>query len=150
MTCWRWLRDWHAAGVWQQVHESLVAECHTAGLLQQTRTEPEPTGPVEQPVQPQARRQAQRRRLTEQSKTLAMRICTATGLSPVGRRIAAQLGAPHDLAAVIALVNREVNVFLGIPARARRDLDIEQIESAQANLETIGDAVEADVKKRIA
>lgn len=119
-------------------------------VLHQTRTEPEPTGPVEQPVQPQARRQAQRRRLTEQSKTLAMRICTATGLSPVGKRIATQLGAPHDLAAVIALVNREVNVFLGIPAQTRRDLDIEQIESAQASLETIGDAVEANVKKRIA
>lgn len=50
----------------------------------------------------------------------------------------------------IMLINREVNTFLGIPSNARRDLEIAQIEHAQAHLEAIGDAVEADVKKRIA
>ncbi len=33
MTCWRRLRDWHQAGVWQRVHESLLAELHAAGAL---------------------------------------------------------------------------------------------------------------------
>lgn len=119
-------------------------------LLQEHRSEPEPTGPVEQPVVPQARRQAQRRRLREQSKTLAMRICTSTGLVPVGRRIATQVGAPNDLTAVITLVNRQVNEFLGISPNSRADLGIEQIETAQANLEVIGNTVEGDVKMRIA
>ncbi len=33
MTCWRRLRDWHEAGVWQQLHELLLAELHAAGAL---------------------------------------------------------------------------------------------------------------------
>ncbi len=33
MTCWRRLPDWPTAGVWQQLHEVLLAECNAAGLL---------------------------------------------------------------------------------------------------------------------
>ncbi len=33
MTCWRRLRDWHQAGVWQQLHEALLAELNGAGAL---------------------------------------------------------------------------------------------------------------------
>ena len=37
MTCWRRLRDWHEAGVWQQLHESLLAELNAAGALDWSR-----------------------------------------------------------------------------------------------------------------
>ena len=37
MTCWRRLRDWHEAGVWQQLHEALLAELHAAGELDWSR-----------------------------------------------------------------------------------------------------------------
>ena len=37
MTCWRRLRDWHQAGVWQRLHESLLAELHAAGALDFSR-----------------------------------------------------------------------------------------------------------------
>src|SRR5208337_9926 len=30
MTCWRRLRDWNQAGVWQRLHETLLAELHEA------------------------------------------------------------------------------------------------------------------------
>ena len=33
MTCWRRLRDWQEAGVWQQLHELLLAELNAAGAL---------------------------------------------------------------------------------------------------------------------
>ncbi len=33
MTCWRRLRDWHEAGVWQSLHEKLLAELHAAGRI---------------------------------------------------------------------------------------------------------------------
>jgi transposase len=33
MTCWRRLRDWHQAGVWQKLHELLLAELHATGKL---------------------------------------------------------------------------------------------------------------------
>ena len=33
MTCWRRLRDWHEAGVWDRLHELLLAELHAADQL---------------------------------------------------------------------------------------------------------------------
>lgn len=32
-TCWRRLTKWHEAGVWQRLHEPLLAELRAAGLL---------------------------------------------------------------------------------------------------------------------
>ncbi|WP_202919546.1 IS5 family transposase [Saccharothrix deserti] len=37
MTAWRRLRDWHKAGVWQRLHENLLAELHAAGALDWSR-----------------------------------------------------------------------------------------------------------------
>jgi len=37
MTCWRRLRDWNEAGVWQRLHESLLAELNAAGQLDWSR-----------------------------------------------------------------------------------------------------------------
>jgi len=33
MTCWRRLAQWHEAGVWQRLHELLLAELNAAGKL---------------------------------------------------------------------------------------------------------------------
>lgn len=33
MTCWRRLAEWNDAGVWQQLHEALLAELHAADKL---------------------------------------------------------------------------------------------------------------------
>jgi transposase len=37
MTCWRRLRVWQEAGVWQRLHELLLAELHAAGELDWSR-----------------------------------------------------------------------------------------------------------------
>jgi transposase len=37
MTCWRRLRDWQEAGVWQRLHEALLAELNAAGALDWSR-----------------------------------------------------------------------------------------------------------------
>ena len=37
MTCWRRLRDWQEAGVWQRLHELLLAELNAAGKLDWSR-----------------------------------------------------------------------------------------------------------------
>jgi transposase len=37
MTCWRRLRDWQEAGVWQQLHQALLAELNAAGALDWSR-----------------------------------------------------------------------------------------------------------------
>jgi len=38
VTCWRRLKEWHEAGVWQRLHESLLAELRSAGLLDLAHT----------------------------------------------------------------------------------------------------------------
>lgn len=37
MTCWRRLRDWNNAGVWQQLHQVLLDELNAAGKLDTSR-----------------------------------------------------------------------------------------------------------------
>jgi transposase len=37
MTCWRRLAEWNAAGVWQRLHEVLLAELNAAGKLDWSR-----------------------------------------------------------------------------------------------------------------
>ena len=37
MTCWRRLREWQEAGVWQRLHELLLAELHAAGEIEWSR-----------------------------------------------------------------------------------------------------------------
>ena len=32
-TCWRRLKEWHEAGVWQRLHELILAELRAAGRL---------------------------------------------------------------------------------------------------------------------
>jgi len=120
--------------------------------LRDARTSAEPSGPVAQPVQPQARRQSRRARLNDQEKAIAIRVCTAAGLSPAGRKLAATGvgGATNDLMAVIILTKQAVNRSLGRPANSRRDFSTEELEKALAALESIADEVQADVLRRVA
>jgi transposase len=37
MTCWRRLRDWHQAGVWDRLHQALLTELHRADKLDWSR-----------------------------------------------------------------------------------------------------------------
>ncbi len=37
MTAWRRLRDWQEAGVWERLHELLLAELHAAGEIDWSR-----------------------------------------------------------------------------------------------------------------
>jgi transposase len=37
MTCWRRLRDWHEAGVWERLHQVLLDELQDAGALDWSR-----------------------------------------------------------------------------------------------------------------
>ncbi len=41
MTCWRRLRDWQAAGVFEALHTTMLAHCHRAGLIDFDRVIPD-------------------------------------------------------------------------------------------------------------
>ncbi|MGW4203246.1 IS5 family transposase [Streptomyces sp. NPDC004726] len=70
MTCWRRLRDWNDAGVWQRLHESLLAELNAAGALDWSRA------------------------VIDGSHVRAMKGGPKTGPSPVDR---ARTGSKHHL-----------------------------------------------------
>lgn len=120
--------------------------------LRDSRAPAEPAGPVAQPVQPQARRQSRRARLNEQERAIAIRVCTAAGLSPAGKKLAATGvgGAANDHIAVIILVKQAVNRSLGRPPNSRREFSTEELEQALDGLEAIADEVQADVIRRVA
>src|SRR4051794_37939286 len=70
MTCWRRLRDWNDAGVWQRLHEVLLAELRAADLLDFSCT------------------------AVDSSHLRAMKGGPATGPSPVDR---AKTGSKHHV-----------------------------------------------------
>lgn len=110
-----------------------------------------PVGPERLPVQPQARRAAQRQRLNERVKTLASHVCSSVGHAGGGRQIAllSATGASNNLAAVIVLLNRRVNVLLDVDNDQRNNLSIEQIEQAMAALEDLADQVKRDLVEQL-
>ncbi|MFI1995332.1 IS5 family transposase [Actinoplanes sp. NPDC020271] len=70
MTCWRRLRDWNNAGVWQRLHEVLLAELRAAGKLDLSRA------------------------VVDSSHVRALKGGPKTGRSPVDR---GRLGSKHHL-----------------------------------------------------
>ena len=70
MTCWRRLRQWNEAGVWQRLHELLLAELRAAGMLDFSRA------------------------AVDSSHLRAMKGGPATGPSPVDR---GKTGSKHHL-----------------------------------------------------
>ncbi|MEK8171488.1 IS5 family transposase [Streptomyces sp. M19] len=70
MTCWRRLRDWNEAGVWQHLHELLLAELRAADMLDFSRA------------------------AVDSSHLRAMRAGRPTGPSPVDR---GKTGSKHHL-----------------------------------------------------
>ena len=58
-TCWRRLRDWHAAGVWSALHRVLLERLHGAGQLDWGRAVPDSASV---PAKKGARRPAATRR----------------------------------------------------------------------------------------
>ena len=119
--------------------------------MQQRSSFSGPQEPRKLPVQPQEHRRFLRRRLDEQIRSLAGRICESLNQLPSGMRIAALggTGAVNNLAAVIVRMNRSVNQALGIGSGSRRDLSILDLESIEPRVEALADAVEADLRDRL-
>ena len=125
-----------------ELRRRLVASRERAGAPEQLH---------ELPVQPQQRRKVLRQQLRESTQSLANRICEALGEAPTGVRIANLGGAPgqNNLGVVIARTHRAVNDRLGIERGGRRELTLEQIESALRILDEIGDDVEAELREKL-
>jgi len=102
-------------------------------------------------VTPQRRRQEMRRRLSEQSRTLASRVLRDLDGSPTSRRFTMlypELRASNDLALVTQLVNGELNRVMGVDAGARSDLPLSTLEVGIAALEDVGSRVAAELQRK--
>jgi DNA repair protein RadD len=112
------------------------------------RLSPEPERLI---VQPQEHRKALRERLREQTQSAANRILEALDERPGGRRIAllGGTGAANNLGAVIALMHRAVNDHLGIDSDERLHQSTDALERGIADLDTIADRVQADLRARL-
>jgi hypothetical protein len=104
--------------------------------------------PATIPVQPQRHRQAMRARLRETTQSLANRVLEAIGQRPGGQAVVhrTSTGAANNLAAVIVLLNREINARLGIDSGQRGELTLQQIESAMEVLDDVADEVQSELQ----
>jgi transposase len=62
VTCWRRLRDWQAAGLWEQLHRHLLERLHQAGMIDWSRAA---LDSASVPAKKGARRRGRTRRIVE-------------------------------------------------------------------------------------
>jgi len=102
------------------------------------------------PVTPQRRRQAARKRVADRPRSVAARVLKDLGLSvrgyEVGKLVQAARGTAN-LAAVIRLLNREINGRLGIANNQRGEVPAADMEAVMNDLDSIGDSVAARIRK---
>lgn len=100
------------------------------------------------PVSPQRRRQAVRARVDERAKSVAARVLKDLGMAPAGRDVGQAVVSVRGRAnrvAVIELLNRRINEFVGIEKGQRAEMTKEQAEKAFEALDKLGDEVRAAI-----
>jgi superfamily II DNA or RNA helicase len=102
------------------------------------------------PVSPQRRRQAVRARVHERANSVAARIVKDLGFAPGGREVGrvdkSVAGRPNRVA-VIELLNRRVNAFVGIEKGERAEMTKDQAEKALKALDRLGDEVRDEIDR---
>lgn len=98
MTCWRRLRDWNEAGVWQHLHELLLSELRAADLLDFSRA------------------------AVDSSHIRAMKGGPATGPSPVDR---GKAGSKHHLMVTHGTTGRPFFTLRGVEQRCVKERPLE-------------------------
>jgi DNA repair protein RadD len=104
------------------------------------------------PVAPQRRRRTARTRLAQRTNSVVSRILRDLGVSRAGREVARtglSRGGGTNTQTVTALLQREINTFLGIGAGSRGTLTADQTEAALNELDTLGDAVRDRIMEAI-
>ena len=81
MTCWRRLRDWHQAGVWQRLHEVLLARLNAAGVIDWSRAARRRVHPAFPLQLPSGHRAAPHPRHDRDPRQPARHLLTATELA---------------------------------------------------------------------
>jgi DNA repair protein RadD len=108
--------------------------------------------PLPIPVTPQRRRRSARTRLAERTNSVAARVMQDLGIARAGREVARAglaRGGSANTGAVTALLQREINTFLGIGSGSRGTLTAQQTEAALDELDNLGDTVRDRIREAI-
>jgi len=104
------------------------------------------------PPSPQRRRVTARKRLFQRTNSVVSRILKDLDFSAVGRDVAGEFsevrGQPNR-DAISKLLNHQINSFLGIEQKKRKDPSADQMEQAFKNLDAIGDDVRDRIKEAL-
>lgn len=105
--------------------------------------------PTTLPVSPQRRRQAARQRVADRPRSVAARVLKDLDLSVNGFEVSKRektVSGTRNLAAVIRLIQREVNERLGIKGKQRNTVNAAEMETVRDDLDEIGDVVRDRLK----
>jgi hypothetical protein len=105
----------------------------------------------EVPVQPQVQRQSLRERVASRSRTVANRVLINLGEPRAAFSIAKAMKLrPMDNAkAITVLMNREINRFVGRTPNSRADWTLDELETAYASLDEIGDELDERIAQQL-
>ena len=109
-----------------------------------------PTSSTDLPVQPQARRVQARKRLSQRTNAVVVRILKDLKLTISGRDVGKRnktVAGRDNRAAVTALLNKEINEHLGITSGSRQKTTAPDNEESLAALDMLGDRVRDSLRK---
>lgn len=105
----------------------------------------------ELPVQPQRRKEALRKRIAQEARSMADTVINRLELKHMGKDLIKHFPGrgPHNAAILISLANGWINNEMGINAGERDTASIEQFEGGLAAVPDLTDSLTAHVKEKI-
>ncbi len=108
--------------------------------------------PQQIPVQPQEARKERRRRLNEETRSVAGRIIQALNLAPQAPNLVPlfpQFASRNNIGVIIRLMHHYVNERMGFESGIKGELSIDQLDAAINILDDIGDQVQEEIFTRL-
>jgi superfamily II DNA or RNA helicase len=103
------------------------------------------------PVQPQRRKEALRKRLSQDARSMADTVVNRLKIKHMGKDLLRHFPGrgPHNVAILTSLANGWINSAMGIEAGKRDDASIEQFETGIAAVPDLTDSLTAHVKEKL-
>ncbi len=103
------------------------------------------------PVQPQRRKEALRKRLAQDARSMADTVVNRLGLKHYGKDLLGHFPGrgPHNVVILTSLANGWINSAMGINAGERENASIEQFEAGLEAVPDLTDSLTAHVKEKL-
>ena len=103
------------------------------------------------PIQPQRRKEALRKRVAQEARSMADTVINRLSLKHMGKDLLRFFPGrgPHNVAILISLANGWINDSMGVKTGERDDASIEQFETALRAIPDLADSLTAHVKERL-